>query len=267
MSFFHLLVLSFVQGLTEFLPVSSSGHLALMPQFTNWEDQGLAIDVAMHIGTLAAILVYYRRDVFEIAFAVLRWNKPETKDKRNLGLFIALGTVPAILFGLLIHTLFPDGIRSMTVIAATTIFYAILMGVADRIGKSDKSISDVTWKNALMIGVAQALALIPGTSRSGATMTMARFLGFARVEAARFSFLLGIPAMVAAGLLSVKDMLEKGDPGMLQSAAIGAGLSFVFGLFAIHFMLKWLTRAGLMPFVVYRLILGAVLIFIIVTGA
>lgn len=266
MSFFHLLVLSFVQGLTEFLPISSSGHLALLPQLTSWEDQGIIIDVAMHVGTLAAILVYYRRDIFDIIVAVLRWNRPDTKGKRNLGLFIALGTVPALIFGLVIHMLFPEGIRSMTVIAATTIFYAVLMGIADRMGSQEKTIENVTWKNALLIGIAQAAALIPGTSRSGATMTMARFLGFKRTEAARFSFLLGIPAMTAAGLLSVKEMLESDNPGLMHDAMIGAGLSFFFGLAAIHFMLKWLAHAGLMPFVIYRLALGAFLIFWIVSG-
>ncbi len=261
MSFLHLLALSLVQGLTEFLPVSSSGHLALFPHIFGEKDQGILIDVALHIGTLFAILAYYRRDVFGIARDVICWKKTPL---RNLGLFIAAGTVPAIIIGGLIHYLLPDGIRSTTIIAANLIVFGLLMGWADKTGVQEKEVKDVTLKTALIVGLAQAVALVPGVSRSGMTMTAARFMGFKRVDAARFSFLLGIPAMTAAGLLSVLEMLESGTPGLMQDAAIAAGLSFFAGLAAIHFMMRWLAQAGLMPFMIYRVILGLALIVFLI---
>jgi undecaprenyl-diphosphatase len=178
-----------------------------------------------------------------------------------MGIYIVLGTIPAVLFGALIHVLFPDGIRSIEVIAATTIIFGILMGIADRVGPRTLTISNMTLKKALLIGCAQALALIPGTSRSGITMTAARFLGFERVDAAKFSFLLGIPAMAAAGLLSFLDIFDSGNAGLLTDAAYAIFFAFLAGLAAIHFMMKWLPRFGLLPFVVYRLLLGVFLLF------
>lgn len=260
MTFWYILTLAFVQGFTEFLPISSSGHLVLVPKFLGAADQGLLMDVALHVGTLCAILVYYRRDVLEMLLAVLQWKNPARKTARSLAIYIVLATIPALLFGLFIHFVFPDGIRDVRVIAATTIFFGLLMGIADYFGKRVKTVGDMTLKSALFIGLAQAVALIPGTSRSGITMTAARFLGFARVDAARFSFLLGMPAMAAAGAMSFLEILESDSPGLLQDAGIAVGLSFLAGLAAIHFMMKWLTRFGLLPFVFYRLALGVVLI-------
>ncbi len=260
MTFSYIVILALVQGLTEFLPVSSSGHLALMPKFLGEADQGLLMDVALHVGTLSAIIVYYRRDVLDMILSVLQWKNPARKEARKLAIYIVLATIPAVLFGLFMHVVFPEGIRDVRVITATTIFFGLLMGVADWFGRRTRKIGDMTLKSALLIGLAQAVALIPGTSRSGITMTTARFLGFDRVDAARFSFLLGMPAMAAAGLMSFIDILKSDDPGLLADAGFAVVLAFLAGLGAIHFMMKYLTKFGLMPFVIYRLALGAVLL-------
>lgn len=260
MPFMHIFILSIVQGLTEFLPVSSSGHLALTPKILGIVDQGILMDVAMHVGTLLAILLYYRRDIWRIAFAVLQGRKTKDSAARRLGFYIVIASIPAFFMGMGIHVLFPDGIRSVAVIATTTLVFGLLMGLADMLGKQVKTVETISFKTAFLIGCAQALALIPGTSRSGATMTMARFLGMTRVEAARFSFLLGIPAMAGAGLLSFLEILKTDDPGLWHDAATAIGLSFLAGLLAIHVMLAWLKRAGLMPFVFYRMFLGGFLL-------
>lgn len=260
MPFIHIFILSIVQGLTEFLPVSSSGHLALAPKLLGILDQGILMDVAMHVGTLLAILLYYRRDIWRIAFAVLQGRNAKDPAARRLGFYIVLASIPAFVMGMAIHTMFADGIRSVTVIATTTLVFGLLMGIADMVGKQVKTVETISLKTAFLIGCAQAMALIPGTSRSGATITMARFLGMTRVEAARFSFLLGIPAMAGAGFLSFLEILKTGDAGLWQDAATAIGLSFLAGLLAIHVMISWLKRAGLMPFVFYRMFLGGFLL-------
>lgn len=260
MTLAYIAILALVQGLTEFLPVSSSGHLVLVPLMLGEADQGLILDVALHMGTLSAILVYYWRDVWKIAFSVLFWRSTKDMQSRNLGLYIVLATIPAVLFGLAVKTVFPDGIRSVAVITATTIFFGIVMGIADMSGGKERSMKDMTLGRAMLIGCAQALALIPGTSRSGITMTMARFLGFNRVEAAKFSFLLGMPAMAAAGFMALLDMLKADDPGLYSHAAASTVMAFFAGLAAIHFMMKWLGKFGLMPFVIYRMFLGGFLL-------
>lgn len=264
MSFAYILLLAVLQGLTEFLPVSSSGHLALAPKLLEVADQGLLMDVAMHVGTLCAVLVYYRRDVMQMVCAVWRFlrraERAEDIMHRNLAFFIVLATIPAVVFGFILHVTEPDGLRALGVIIFTTLFFGVLMGIADRIGAKDKTIADIRLRHALVIGFAQMCALIPGTSRSGVTMTAARFMGFARVDAARFSFLLGIPATAAAGTLGFLEMLQSGDPQLLHDAALGMVFSFLAGLAAIHFMMRWLSRYGLLPFAVYRVFLGLGLI-------
>ena len=260
MPFLHIFILSVVQGLTEFLPVSSSGHLALTPKLLGMADQGVLMDVAMHVGTLFAILLYYRRDIWQIAFAVLQGRKTTNPAAQRIGIYIAIGSIPAFVMGAVIHLMFPDGIRSVAVIATTTIVFGLLMGIADMFGRQEKKVEDVSLKTAFLIGCAQALALIPGTSRSGSTMTAARFLGLTRVDAAKFSFLLGIPAMAGAGLLSFLEILKTDDVGLWHDAATAVGLAFLAGLLAIHVMMTWLKRAGLMPFVFYRMFLGGFLL-------
>lgn len=264
MSFFFIIALAVIQGLTEFIPVSSSGHLVLLPKILGEHDQGLAMDVALHLGTLMAALVYYRRDVWNMIKAVLLWNSTKDKVSRNLGVYIMISTIPAVIFGFLLHKLYPDGIRSIEIVTANTILFAILMGFADRFGKNDCTVEKINLKQAFIIGCAQCLALIPGTSRSGVTITTSRFLGIKRVDAARFSFLLGMPATAGAGLLGLMDLIKAENAGALHDAAVGAFFAFLAGLGAIHFMIRWLSKGGLMPFVIYRLILGGFLLFFFV---
>jgi len=260
MPLLHIFILSVVQGLTEFLPVSSSGHLALTPHVLGIADQGILMDVAMHVGTLLAIFLYFRRDIWQIGWAVLCGAKTQHPAARRLGLYILAASIPAFAAGAVIHILYPGGIRSIAIITATTLFFGVLMGLADMVGKQVKTAESLTLKSAFLIGCAQALALIPGTSRSGITMTAARFLGLTRVEAARFSFLLGIPAMAGAGFVSFLEIFKSGNAGLWHDALAGVGLSFVAGLLAIHLMLRWLKYAGLMPFVFYRMFLGGFLL-------
>jgi len=261
MSLSYIILLSIIQGLTEFLPVSSSAHLALAPKVFGEQDQGQIIDAAMHLGTLAAALVYYRRDVFGIILSFLKWKDAALAPMRRLGVFIGFATLPALVFGFAMHCIYPDGIRDVGVIIFTTLVFGILMGVADKKGAEVKTLDDMRLRDAMYIGVAQALpAMFPGVSRSGITMTAARFMNFTRVESARFSFLLGMPATAAAALLSFYDLYKSDNPGRLHEGMEAAGFTFIFGLAAIYFMIGWLKRFGLWPFVVYRILLALLLI-------
>ncbi|MEZ0261786.1 MAG: undecaprenyl-diphosphate phosphatase [Alphaproteobacteria bacterium] len=263
----YILILSIIQGLTEFLPVSSSAHLALAPKLFGERDQGLLVDAALHLGTLLAVLIYYRKDLFAIIKAVLQGAKTPDPASRNLGYFIALASIPVLLGGLALEIFYPDGIRDVTVITCTTLVFGLLLGIADWTGAKDKELKDLRLRHAMMIGFAQMLALIPGTSRSGITITTGRLLGFNRVDAARFAFLIGIPATAAASVLSVIKILMTGNVDLIHESAIAVCCTFVAGIAAIHFMMKWLNKFGLMPFVVYRLALGGFLLwkFVLVT--
>ncbi|MCK4945141.1 MAG: undecaprenyl-diphosphate phosphatase [Alphaproteobacteria bacterium] len=259
MEFSSIIIISIVQGLTEFLPVSSSGHLVLVPLIFNMPDQKLVMDLAVHIGTLLAVLVYYRRDVWEISLSCLPWKKTFHKDKRRLGIYIILATIPAIIFGFIMHNILPEGIRDVRVIAATTLGFGVLLGVADYTGSRTGTIEQITLKSAMLIGFAQVLALIPGTSRSGITITMARFLGISRVDAARFSFLLSIPVTAGAGFLGVLDVLKSHDAQLGMDMLLAVFVTLVAGFLAIAFMMRWLKNSGMMPFAIYRVIMGAIL--------
>ena len=205
------LVLAAVQGVTEFLPVSSSGHLILVPYFLKWPDQGLAFDIATHVGTLLAILVYFRQDVRDLIIGFFT-GAPSSADAdynpRHLAWMIVLATVPAGIAGLLFKDWVETQARSALLVAGTTIVYGLLLGIADWLGRRTKSLGEIGWQAALVIGMAQALAIVPGTSRSGITITAALFLGLARPAAARFSFLLGIPVFTLAAAKQGLDLLE-----------------------------------------------------------
>jgi undecaprenyl-diphosphatase len=259
----QIIVLAIVQGVTEFLPISSSGHLILVPQLMHWEDQGLVVDVMTHVGTLFAILIYFWRDVWRIAGGALELVKGKVTDDGRLAIYIMLATIPAVAFGLFLKKFgFGDLERNVAVVAWNTILYGILMLIADTVGAQERTIKDMTLGSALIIGVAQALALIPGTSRSGVTMTAARFLGFTRPDAARFSFLLGIPAIAGAGVLTVGDALASGDP-VTMDAVYCAILTFFAGLAAIAFLMALVKRVSFLPFVLYRMVLGGFLLVMI----
>jgi len=256
MTLINIIIISIIQGLTEFLPVSSSGHLIFIPKLLNLPDQGITMDLALHLGTLLAVFVYYRKDIGQMILAFLFWKDKERVIHRKLGLYIILATIPAVILGLLMHILLPEGLRDIRIIITTTILFGILMGFADKYSPQEKDLSKITAKSALKIGLAQVLAFIPGTSRSGITMTMARFLGFNREDSARFSFLLSIPAIAGAGCFAILDFLESGDAQMGIDMLTAIILSFIVGLFAIYIMIKWIKKYGLMPFVIYRLVLG-----------
>ncbi len=261
----QIIVLAIVQGVTEFLPISSSGHLILVPKLLHWQDQGLVVDVMVHVGTLFAILIYFWRDVARIVRGAFDLLKGKVTDDGRLAIYIILATIPAVAFGIFLKELgYTDLERNVAVVAWNTILYGILMLVADMVGTQQRSLANMTLGSALIIGVAQALALIPGTSRSGVTITAGRFLGFNRPDCARFSFLLGIPAIAGAGVFTVGDALASGEP-VTMDAVYCAVLTFFAGLAAIAFLMALLKRVSLLPFVLYRMVLGGFLLVMLYT--
>lgn len=258
MTILQLFVIAVVQGLTEFLPISSSAHLILVPQLTGWSDQGLAIDVAVHVGTLFAVLIYFHRDVAVMFAGLFDLLRGRWSDGGRLVVLIALATVPVVVAGLVFKVSgFADLLRdSLGVMIATTIGYAILLWVVDKRAPVTRTMGDFRWRAAIVIGLAQALALVPGTSRSGITITAARWLGFERTEAARLSMLLSIPTILAAGGLLGLDLIEADQPALTYDAILAAVLAFVSALVAIWGMMRWLKTASYTPFVIYRLLLG-----------
>lgn len=261
MTLLQLAVLAVVQGVTEFLPISSSGHLILVPQFFNWPDQGLAIDVAAHVGTLAAVLIYFWRDVGTMAAGCLRLLTGHFDAGARLVGFLILATIPAVIAGFLADRYGQDMLRRVEVVAWTMIAFAIVLYIADRVGLKVRRLEHMTLSQALFIGLAQSIAFIPGTSRSGITMVASRFLGYERAEGARFSFLLSIPAILAAGGWEGLKLVREGVGESWAAAGITAGLSAITGILAIAFMMRWLRASGFLPFVLYRLALGAGLLW------
>lgn len=256
----QIIVLAVVQGITEFLPISSSGHLILIPNLMHWPDQGIVVDVMTHLGTLLAVLIYFWRDVWRLIIGALQLFKGKLTDDGRLAIYIVLATIPAILFGIVLKEYgYADLERNVAVVAWNTILYGILMLIADRIGPQERTIANMTLGSALIIGVAQALALIPGTSRSGVTMTAARFLGFTRPDAARFSFLLAIPATAGAIVFTIGDAFASGE-GVTMDAVYCAVLTFFAGIAAIAFLMNLIRRISFLPFVLYRMVLGGFLL-------
>ena len=262
MPLLHLIILSVIQGVTEFLPVSSSGHLALYPLLSGGVDQGLAIDVAVHVGSLLAVMLYFRNDVAALMRGGLRllvadWRAEEAK----LVLLLALATVPVVLAGLALTLLgWTDALRSVAVIGWATLIGGVILWLADSRGATRREAAGWTLRDALLIGLAQALALIPGSSRSGVTMTAARALGFARVDAARLSMLMSIPTIIAAGVLTARDLAGEENAALGLDALIAAGLSFAAAYAALALMMRMLRSWTMTPFAIYRLILGAALL-------
>lgn len=261
MSFLQMLLIAIVQGVTEFLPISSSGHLILIPKLTDFPDQGPLIDVAVHVGSLLAIIVYFFKDAWGLArggFATVGiGNAPAEK---RLFWWIAIGTIPAVIVGFFLKQGgYLDGFRSTQLVATNLIIYGILLGLADRFGRQEKSYEDLTLKDGILVGLAQALALIPGTSRSGVTMTAARLLGYQRVEAARFSFLLSMPAVAGAGLLAALDLADA-TAAMQRDAVIAGVMTFVAAFVTMAFLMRFLKHASMLVFVVYRVALGVLLL-------
>jgi len=256
----HLAVLAVVQGITEFLPISSSGHLVLVPIFTGWEDQGLLMDVAVHVGTLGAVMLYLWRDIWSILAGLGSLVKGKRHPGSRLLGHLILGTIPIIGAGYLVNEYYGDAFRSLMVIGWTTFGFGVLLYICDKYGMTIRRIEHLSLGATLFIGLSQCLALIPGTSRSGITMTAARILGYERPDAARFSMLLSIPAILGAGTLKGLELYQSGNAQLTGDAMMAAGLAFGTALVAIALMMAWLRRATFTPFVIYRLLLGAALL-------
>lgn len=257
MSYFEAFILALIQGFTEFLPISSSAHLILPSAILGWEDQGLAFDVAVHVGTLAAVIIYFRNEVVTLLSAFLASIfKGERSKEAKLAWMIVIATIPACFFGLLMKDVIELYLRSAWVIASTTIIFGLLLWYVDKHSSHAKDEYQVDRKKAVFIGIAQAIAMIPGASRSGITITAALYLGFTREAAARFSFLMSIPIiLLAGGYLGLKLVSSEAavDLSMLLTGII---TSFISAYLCIHIFLKLISRMGMTPFVIYRLILG-----------
>ena len=262
MTSLNILLLSILQGLTEFLPVSSSGHLILFSKFTSFPDQGLALDVAVHVGSIIAVILYFHKDIKQIIKDTLKsWFVPKF-DKAGNKLFwlIAVGTIPAIIAGLALKYYGMEWLRNPRIIGWTMLGFGILLFIADSIGMTIRKVNHLTILDAILIGLAQCVALIPGTSRSGITITMGRFLGMERREAAKFSMLLSIPTIAAAGILVGFELYQANDFSEISNAFTGMFYSFIASILAIYIMMGWLKRSTFLPFVIYRILLGSYLL-------
>lgn len=262
MDFIQILILSLVQGFTEFLPISSSAHLILIPQFTSWQDQGLAFDVALHVGTLLAVLIYFKEQILKILadFFKALWQR-KSHGKSGLGWAVIIGTIPVGLAGLFFNDIISENLRSPLVIAATTIIFGLALWYADRFA-GNKDETQITLYIALLIGLAQAIALIPGTSRSGITITAALLLGFSRVGAARFSFLLSIPVIVLAGGLKIVELIQSNVNVAWMELSLGVVFSALSAYMCIYWFLRIIQSLSMLPFVIYRLCLGVFLLLV-----
>jgi len=260
----QIIVLAIVQGLTEFLPISSSGHLVLVPYLVDWTDQGLAFDVAVHFGSLIAVCVFFREDILGLLRGALQLLGGQVQlPQANMALAIGLGTIPAAMAGLLFASWIEENLRDPSVIVYTLSGYGILMALADRFGRSERVIASVRVRDALVIGCAQALALVPGTSRSGVTITVARVLGFRRQDAARFSFLLSAPVILLATLYKGFELVTGEAAVAWGQLALGAFVSAIVAYLSIEFFMRFVSRIGLLPFAIYRLALAALLLYVL----
>jgi undecaprenyl-diphosphatase len=255
MDIIQAIALALLQGLTEFLPISSSAHLILLPVLFGWEDQGLAFDVAVHVGTLTAVVAFYRKDLVQIITAWSRSvvGKGMTDDAR-LAWYVVLGTIPVGLVGITLPDVVETVLRSPLVIAAATIVFAFLLWFAEKRAKESRS--TITLLDAVVIGLFQAIALVPGVSRSGITITAGLMTGLRREHAARFSFLLSIPVIALAGMVKGLELYKMAEPVQWDLILVGAALSAIVAYLTIGLFLKLLDKVGMMPFVYYRLLLG-----------
>lgn len=261
MDFAQIAWLAILQGFTEFLPISSSAHLILVPPLVGWKDQGFAYDVAVHVGTLTAVMFYFRH---EVALMLVDWSKSclgkGSTVNSNLAWGVILGTIPVGIAGLLFKDAIEIYLRSPLIIAATTILFGLLLWAADWSGKFSRTENKMNWKDFLIIGLFQAMALIPGTSRSGATITAGMLLGLTREAAARFSFLLSMPVIALSGILVTKDLIESPLRIDWLALTLGAIISCLCAFLCIHYFLKFISTVGMLPFVIYRIILGVFLV-------
>lgn len=258
----HLILLSALQGITEFLPVSSSGHLILFSKFTTFPDQGLALDVAVHVGSILAVMIYFSEDLWKMFKGLLKTYFIPTFRDANARTFwlIVVGTLPIVFVGLFLKENGMEWLRDTKIIGWTILGYGILLFIADKFGMTIRKIEHLSPFDAFLIGCAQCLALIPGTSRSGITVTMGRFLSLERREAAKFSMLLSIPAILAAATLVAFELYQQDDMAAIITAFDGITYSFISSILAIYIVMWWLKKSTFLPFVIYRIFLGGFLL-------
>ncbi len=273
--FLQAVVLGTLQGLTEFLPISSSAHLRIFPELFGWGDPGAAFTAVIQIGTELAVLIYFRNDIWRIASTWLKsLFRPEYRGHfdARMGWFIIVGSLPIVILGVLLKDVIERDFRNLWIIGTTLIVLGLVLGLADRIGAHDKAIKQITLRDSVLMGAAQALALIPGVSRSGATLSMGRLLGYEREAATRYAFLLAIPAVVGAGIF---ELSEIGNVGHAQPGEADYGwgptilatvVAFVVGYAAIAWLLRYITTHSYTPFVLYRVVLGATTLVLVGTG-
>lgn len=268
MDFLRAVVLGVVQGLTEFLPISSSAHLRIVPALLGWDDPGAAFTAVIQLGTMAAVLVYFWSDLWRIATIWLRSLRDKSLRHEldaRMGWYLIIGTVPIAVLGLAFKDQISTGARDLRVIGTTLILLGIVLEVADRVGKRRKQVDELTTRDGVAIGLAQSLALVPGMSRSGSTISAGLFLGYTREAAARYSFLLSVPAVVLSGLFELKDVGSGGSYGALPTI-LATLISFVVGYAAIAWLLRFLTNHPVTVFVVYRVAVGALILVLVATG-
>lgn len=271
MSVFEAIVLGIVQGLTEFLPISSSGHLRIVPAFAGWEDPGAIFTAVIQLGTMAAVLLYFRRQLVRIAriwLGSLRDPGLRGDPDARMGWYLIVGTIPIVVFGFTFRDQIENGARNLYLIGTTLIVLGLVLLAADRLARHVRTVEQLTFRDGVVVGLAQALALIPGVSRSGATMTAGLFFGLTREAAARFSFLLSVPAVVLSGLYGLRDFADGGEtPGVgPEDLLIGTIAAFVVGYASIAFLLRYLHNHSMLVFVVYRVALGIVVLVLVSNG-
>lgn len=267
MSLFHLFLVAVIQGLTEFLPISSSAHLILLPSLANLQDQGQVVDVAVHVGTLFAVMLYFHKDVASVVAGIPRLiiGRIDTLGAR-MAFHLAVGTVPVVLLGLIIKfTGLSDAMRSIAVIGWAMLIFGILLYWMDQRGPVKKTAADWSLKDAITMGLWQAVALIPGTSRSGITITGARALGYNREDAARLAMLMSIPTIIASGVLLGAEVISTADISAAKDGAIAAVFAFLAALLALTLMMRLLRTVNYTPYVIYRILLGLILLWIAYT--
>lgn len=257
------IILSIIQGITEFLPISSSAHLILLPQLTGYADQGLAFDIVLHLGTLTAIVLYYRKDIGNIIYMFFTEN-PNKNNNAKIGWGLVIATIPVGIFGILFKDYVETELRSIEVIAYATLFFGLLLGLADYLHKQKSTLrNSIEWRDIIIVGMFQALALIPGTSRSGITITAGLLLGLNYKLTTKFSFLLSIPVIALSSGLIILNLLEASESVNWSLLVIGFSLSSITAYITIYFFIKFINKIGMLPFVVYRLILWIFLLFMI----
>ncbi|SDU71680.1 undecaprenyl-diphosphate phosphatase [Jiangella alkaliphila] len=276
MEWFHAVVLGVLQGLTEFLPISSSAHLRIYPELFGWEDPGAAFTAVTQIGTESAVILYFARDIGRIISAWFRSLVSSSSGRRRratydpqdarMGWFVIIGTIPIGALGYVLRDVIEDDFRSLWIIATTLVVLGVILGIADRVGRKERTAADLTYKDAVLIGFAQAMALIPGVSRSGASISMGLFLGLDRKAAARFAFLLAIPAVLGSGIFEWPSAMDEGSVYGAGPTILATVVAFFVGFGVIAWLMSWLEKRSFAPFIVYRIALGLFTFAMLATG-